>query len=90
MTQENPNQADLYLMLGEIRGDLKYLVQERQSTNRRLDEVEAAMHGKVRDHDKRLGALEAFKVKVGVLTGALGVLVPTGLTVLAHKLGLLS
>ena len=77
-------------MLGEMRGDLKYLVEERRSTNRRLDEVEAEVKVKMGEQDARLSTLEAFKIRVGVFTGALAVVVPTIVTAIAHKLGFLS
>ncbi|WP_422049740.1 hypothetical protein [Shimia sp.] len=89
MKPETPDYSRIFLMLGEMSGDLKYLVEERRSTNRRLDEVEARMEKHVDELDDRVALLEAFKIRVGVLTGALGVLVPTGLTVLAHYFGLL-
>ena len=89
MPPESPKSDQLWLMLGEIRGDLKYLVEERRSTNRRLDEVETEVADKLQQHDERLRKLEAFKVRIGVVTGALGVLVPTAITVIANKLGLL-
>lgn len=89
MTPESPKPDHLWLMLGEIRGDLKYLVEERRSTNRRLDDVEASVNEQIASQDKRIGKLEAFKIRVGVFTAALGVIVPTAVTVTARKLGLL-
>lgn len=90
MTPGTQNQPDqLWLMLGEIRTDLKYLIDERRSTTRRLDEVEAELKGMLEKQNARITKLEAFKIRVGVLTGALGVLVPTAISVIAHKMGLL-
>lgn len=85
----DPSGAALWLMLGEIRGDLKYLVEERRSAKTRMDEMEAAAAAKLDEHAARLTSLERFKLKIGMTTAALGVLVPTGVTVAARKLGLL-
>lgn len=87
MTQNNPDQ--LWLMLGEIRGDLKYLVEERRTANSRMDDIEAGIELQLDKHSERLSKLEAFKVRIGVLTAGLGVLVPTVITISAKKLGLL-
>jgi len=89
MPPESPQPDQLWLMLGEMRGDLKYLVEERRSTNRRLDDVEAHVEGSIEKHNARLTKLEAFKIRVGVFTAALGVIVPTAITAIAHKMGLL-
>ncbi len=88
MTDKN-NPDQLWLMLGEIRSDVKFLVAERGATNKRLELLEAANAKSSADTDKRLRALEGWKIRVGVLTGLLGVLVPTTVTVAAKKLGLL-
>ena len=90
MPSQETREHDLYMMLGEMRGDLKYLVEERRSTNRRLDEVENSLNQKIDEMDVRVGKLESFKIRIGAITGALGVIVPTSITVIAHKLGLLS
>ena len=79
----------LWLMLGEIRGDLKWLVEERRNSNHRMDGIETDLSKKIDEQNSRIQKLEAWKLRVGVLTGALGVFVPTGITVLARKLGLL-
>lgn len=76
-------------MLGEIRGDLKWLVEERRTTTRRMDDIEAGIELKIDEHAERLNKLEHFKVRIGVLTAALGILVPTAITVIAKKIGLL-
>jgi len=89
MPPESPQPDQLWLMLGEMRGDLKYLVEERRSTNRRLDDVELHMSAHNEKQDARIGKLEAFKIRVGVFTAALGVIVPTALTAIAHKMGIL-
>ena len=88
MTDKN-NPDALWLMLGEIRGDLKWLVEERRTTSRRMDDIEAGIEQKIDEHAERLGKLEHFKVRIGVLTAGLGVLVPTGITIVAKKMGLL-
>lgn len=77
----------IMFMLGEMRADLKYLVRERQKTSERLDTIEADRIADKEETDQRLTKLEHFKTRIGVVTGALGVGVPTGLSVLAHKLG---
>lgn len=79
----------LWMMLGEIRGDLKYLVAERQQQNRRMDDIEAGIELQLDKHSVRISNLETWKIRVGVLTTALGVLVPTAITIVARKLGLL-
>lgn len=76
-------------MLGEIRGDLKWLVEERRSTSRRMDDIEEGIEQKIDEHHERLTRLENFKVRIGVITTGLGVLVPTTITIIAKKLGLL-
>lgn len=84
------NQPDqLWLMLGEIRSDLKSLVAERSATNRRLDKLEEEIEGLFKEHHDRINKLEGWKIRIGVLTGALGVLVPTSITIAAKKLGLI-
>lgn len=89
MSPESPQSDQLWLMLGEIRGDLKYLVEERRSTNRRLDEVETEVSSTLDKHNERIVKLEAFKIRIGVITGALGILVPTLISIAASKLGLM-
>lgn len=89
MTPDNQQSDKLWLLLGEIKGDLKYLVEERRSTNRRLDEVEADMALKIKDQGERLTKLETFKVRIGVFVSAVSVLVPTAITIIARKFGLL-
>lgn len=84
----SPKPEQIWLMLGEIRGDLKYLVQERSSTNQRLNEIEERVSHKMKDHDDRLDNLEHFRTRWGVLTAALGLVVPTVLAIIAHQLGL--
>lgn len=86
MTDKN-NPDQLWLMLGEIRSDLKFLVAERSATNRRLDDMENDLAVYRKEQETRLARLEAFKVRIGVLTGGLGVLVPTALAVISKKLG---
>lgn len=89
MSTQKTDPDALWFMLGEIRGDLKFLVEERKSSNRRMDEMEASSAEQLGAHAKRLSALEAFRIKIGVLATALGVFVPTTITVLARKMGLL-
>ncbi len=84
----NPDESLLF-MLGEIRSDLKYLVAEKSATNRRLDKLEASSASARSSIDERLKKLEGWKVRVGVLTGLLGVFVPTAITITAKRLGLL-
>lgn len=85
---DNPQEALLF-MLGEMRADLKYLVNERRVQSQRMDDIEEAQHLINADHGTRLSKLEHFKTRIGVVTAALGVVVPTGITVAAHKMGLL-
>lgn len=79
----------LYLMLGEIRGDLKWLVQERQTSNSRMDRMEDDLSEKLAAQEKRVRGLEAFRVRIAAFVTALGVLVPTAITITAKKFGLL-
>tara|TARA_R100001086_G_scaffold205900_2_gene121725 strand:- start:267 stop:497 length:231 start_codon:yes stop_codon:yes gene_type:complete len=76
-------------MLGEIRSDLKWLVEERRSAARRVDDLEEKLAEHLAEHGKRLTKLEGFKIRIATFTAALGVLVPTAITVAAKKLGLL-
>ncbi len=90
MPEQNNNNSDqLWLMLGEIRADLKFLVAERNATKQRLDKLEEGLSGRFQEQEKRLGKLEAFKIRIGVITGILGVFVPTTITVIFRKLGLI-
>jgi hypothetical protein len=66
MTDKN-NPDALWLMLGEIRGDLRWLVEDRLKASRRMDDIEADFTEKLEEHDERLGKLENFKVRVGVI-----------------------
>jgi len=88
MTDNSP-QDSLLFMLGEMRADLKYLVHERRKTSERLDAIEAVHVATTVEHTARLTRLETFKTKIGVVTVALGALVPAGITVVLHRLGLL-
>jgi hypothetical protein len=88
MTTQNSDER-LWLMLGEIRGDLKYLVEARGHTDKRLKDLESDTGQQLEGHEKRLRSLENFRLRIGTLTTALGVAVPTSITVIAHKLGLL-
>lgn len=88
MTNHNPPDQ-LWLMLGEIRGDLKWLVDERKTSNRRIDDIEAGIELQLDKHDDRITKLEGFATRIGVLTTALGVLVPTAITIVVSRLGLL-
>lgn len=76
-------------MLGEMRADLKYLVDERKRSSQRLEKFEASQALVNKELTTKIGNLENFRARIGVLTTALGIAVPTGLTVAAHKLGLL-
>ena len=85
--QNNTGGDGLWLMLGEIRGDLKWLVEDRRSWSRRMDDIETGIEQKIDEHAERLGRLETFKVRIGVLTAILGFLVPTLITVALKMLG---
>lgn len=84
----NAPQESILFMLGEMRADLKYLVNERRKQSERMDDLEASHVASNAIFEKRLSTLEHFKTKIGVVTTALGVGVPTALTAAAHKLGL--
>lgn len=87
---DNDNKPDaLWLMLGEIRGDLKWLVEDRRSTSRRMDDIEAGIETKIDEHDDRLRKLEKSNVRYGVIIGGMGLVVPVVITVVTKKLGLL-
>jgi hypothetical protein len=86
---DNNNPDALWLMLGEIRGDLKWLVEDRRSTSRRMDDIEAGIETKIDEHDGRLQKLENFKLRIGVFATAVGIVVPTAITIITKKLGLL-
>lgn len=82
---DNP-QEHLLFLLGEMRADLKYLVNERRKTSDRMDALEAGQAAITAAHETRLTKLEHFRTKIGVVTIGLGTLVPTGIAVLAHIL----
>jgi hypothetical protein len=88
MAENNAPQESLLFMLGEMRADLKYLVNERRKQSERMDEMEAAHLAAHQSHNERISKLEHFKTRIGVFTAGLGVAVPTGITALAHKMGL--
>lgn len=81
---DQPDQNVLF-MLGEMRADLKYLVNERGRQAERMDDLEASLTA----HEARTTKLEHFRTKIGVLATGLGIIVPTAITAAAHKLGLL-
>lgn len=87
--QNQPSENELYMMLGEMRADLKYLVSERQQTTKRLADMEESHAAHSDAVHERITKLEHFRTKIGVVTAALGIVVPTGITALFHKLGLL-
>jgi hypothetical protein len=89
MTENDNTTNALWLMLGDMRGDLKWLVEERRTTARRLDDIEAGIEQKIDEHAERLNKLEQFKVSIGVLTTGLGILVPTVIAIIVKALGLL-
>lgn len=79
----------LWLMLGEIRSDLKWLVEERRTASRRMDEFEKLASAKFAGHDTRLRSLESYRVKVAAYTGILAVFVPSTVTALFKYLGVI-
>ncbi|MFN7881756.1 MAG: hypothetical protein ACK5PF_01885 [bacterium] len=79
MTPDPSNNEGLFLMLGEMRGDIKYLVSEFSKQADRITENEA-----------RLTRLETFRTQIGLVTVSLGLLVPTLITWVAHKIGLIN
>jgi len=79
MTTDPSNNEGLFLMLGEMRGDIKYLVSEFSKQADRITENEA-----------RLTRLETFRTQIGLVTVSLGLLVPTLITWVAHKIGLIN
>lgn len=83
------NTEGMYMMLGEMRADLKYLVAERSAHGARLDAIDQATDNRISAVNARLNALETFKTQIGVVTIGLGVLVPTAVTVIARQVGLL-
>lgn len=83
------NTEGMYMMLGEMRADLKYLVAERSIHGARLDAIDQATDQRISQVNARLTALETFKTQIGMVTVGLGVLVPTALTIFARKLGFL-
>lgn len=87
MSDKSPDA--LWLMLGEIRGDLKWLVEERRATSRRMDDIEAGIEMKIDQHDERLSVLENFKVRIGVFVTIIGILVPAIVTATFKYFGLL-
>ena len=89
MPENSTAEDSLLFMLGEMRADLKYLVNERRKTSERMDALETAHIASHQAHNIRITKLEHFKTRVGVFTAALGVTVPTAVTVVAHKMGLI-
>lgn len=87
MNNQNPSDQ-LWLMLGEIRADLKHLLHSQTDVTRRLDDIEIGAEAKFTDQDNRLRVLEGWKIRIGVITAALGVLVPTALSVAVKMMGL--
>lgn len=79
---------DVLLMLGEMRGDLKYLVNERRQHSERLTMLEETHTAMQAENDLRFRKLENFKTRIGVVTAALGFGAPFVVTAVLHKLGL--
>ncbi len=86
--QEHEREHPL-LMLGEIRGDIKYLVQTVRATSERLDKIEEShgdRHGRL---EARVRTLENFKITLGVFTTALAIAAPMLMTAVLKKLGII-
>ena len=83
------NTEGMYMMLGEMRADLKYLVAERSVHGARLDAIDQATDTRISQVNSRLTSLETFKTQIGMVTVALGIIVPTVITIAARKMGLL-
>jgi hypothetical protein len=77
----------LWLMLGEIRSDIKHLLQERSHTNQRLDEHVNHVATKLEDQENRVRKLENFRIKIAALATVLGVFVPLIISLIGKKLG---
>lgn len=78
---------DLYMLLGEMRTDIKYLVHERKQTNEKLAEVQTQHDAQAVETERRLKSLEGFRMKIGVLATALGVVSPFLANIILKKLG---
>lgn len=71
-------QETLHFLLGGMASDIKTLVAASEKQAGRMTKIE-----------ERTAKLEGFATRIGVLTASLGVAVPTGITVILRKLGLL-
>lgn len=69
-------QQDMYLLLGEIRGDVKYLRESREAANVRIDALENNMREQQEKLETRVSVLEGFRMKIAGITVALGTASP--------------
>jgi hypothetical protein len=74
---DNP-QETLHFLLGGMDANIKKLVEASEKQAGRMTKLE-----------ERTTRLEGFATRIGVLTAGLGVAVPTTITVIFRKLGLL-
>lgn len=86
MTDTPTNQQnELWLMLGEIRGDVKFLVNERSKTSERLDGLEIVITEKAKRDDERFTKLEHFKTRFMAYAGLIALAIPTFITFIYHQ-----
>lgn len=72
MTQPNPQDSHVLLILGEVRGDVKGIVQALSSLDARLASVEASTDARLKKLEDRVAALEAIKSRIGALAVGVG------------------
>jgi hypothetical protein len=81
------NTEGLYLMLGEMKADLRFLVTERSVQGARIDALEDHLMLAITKTAERVSKLETFRTQIGVLTVAAGISSPVIVTFIARKLG---
>lgn len=68
----NTNDKDMYMLLGEIRSDVKALREAREHGNMRMDALESMHRARETILEDRISKLESFRYKIAGVTVVLG------------------
>lgn len=80
---DNSKPDQLWMLLGEIRADLKHLLATNDGIRRRLDR-HAEEQAEI---EKRISLIEKWKVKVATMIGGLSIFVPASVTAFFQYMG---
>jgi hypothetical protein len=73
MTGFSPQDANLLLILGEVRGDVKGIIKTLASLDANIKSVEEEAAARFAKLDARVAALERIAIRIGGLTVGVGV-----------------